>query len=172
MNRIRIKLNEGKKKKDQIELLRKIALKVRSVCSDFAQSSSEKYDFSGSEDLACMCAAASQILYNALKKHEIEPIAVMGISDNLGDHVWVEVGNYIIDVTYTQYNKYVDDVPISFPAVIVIDKDSKEARELYYNEFTERLIRKDISDILDGWPKGQIFDGSTIKRLLMRVEPI
>jgi hypothetical protein len=161
-------LNKNKSKQEKVELLRKIALKVRRVCYNFAQKAEPgRYDFSGDENLACMCGAASQILYNAIKKHEIEPKAVMGTSESLGDHVWVEVDNYIIDVTYTQYNGKNGDM---HPTVILVDKDSEEARELYYNEFTHRLIRNDITEVLKGWPKGQVFNKSTIERLLMEID--
>lgn len=93
-----------------------IAKSIRKKCEKFALSSKSKnYDFHGMEDLGCMCAVASFVLREALRKNGIACQVVRGEYDD-ETHCWVELddggtivdwvelkGGTIVDITATQF---------------------------------------------------------------------
>jgi hypothetical protein len=67
-------------------------------------------------DLAGACAIASYTLYRCLIKLGYQPKLIMADS-GCGCHCWVELNNYIIDLTATQFNK-------ALPKVLIVSKYS------------------------------------------------
>lgn len=106
--------------------LRVIALGVRKKCEKFALSNASiNYDFHNQNDLACMCAVASFVLAEALRKNGIKCNVLYGKfhlpKRNWGsEHCWVEVGRKIVDITATQFQ--------DLPKVYIVSNKSGQYR--------------------------------------------
>lgn len=97
---------------------------------DFAPKINDKVK-GDTDDLGCFCAISSAALKYALAKYGIESKFVIGlfydfediwdhnVDDDDINHCWLEVGDYYIDITATQFELYRDT-----KVVIVKNNDS------------------------------------------------
>lgn len=117
--------------------IRAIASRVRRKCEAFAMSSAaSNYDFHNNDDLSCMCAVASFVLAEALKKQGIKCNVIHGNfwegGWDRGEHCWVEVGRNIVDITATQF------LPDG-PKVYIVSKKNRQYRrgevKNHYSQF-------------------------------------
>lgn len=96
--------------KEKQQRLKEIAKKARGSAQEFA----EMWDFCP-ETLKYACAHAARILFEMLENEGYSPKFGIYLGDNEG-HVFIEVDDFILDITATQYGNYSEVVvwPISW----------------------------------------------------------
>ena len=138
-----------------MQKIRSIAKIVRKKCEVFAKSrASTNYDFHDKDDLSCMCAVASFVLAEALRKNGFECNVIHGNFSRYGcynsEHCWVEVKNKIIDITATQFKSSIPKVYIvSNKNRQFIDKEIKNDYQSFYKwssqmpspKITEKILK-------------------------------
>lgn len=103
----------NKKTHDRI---RRVARTVRDWAEQYAADCSEWYY---PEDLCGLCAIASARLHLALHRQKIRSTLVMS-QNEFGAHVFCVVGDYVVDVTATQFhNDWHDRESRSIPRVLI-----------------------------------------------------
>ncbi len=76
---------------------------VRSIASEarqWAEAYARKYSASYGPDLCCLCAKASGRLHSLFKRYGVP--GVIAANDN---HVFNVVGDYVVDITATQFDE-------------------------------------------------------------------
>ena len=128
-----------------------IALSVRAWTENEAIKREDSYDVD--DGLNGFCAIASGELHKRLKKANISSEIHMAMGD-LGCHVFVMVGDYIVDVTATQFEEF------KFEPVLI--KHSKELDDMWAFTSDKKFdsaaaLRK--HQMATGWPRSQICYG-------------
>lgn len=137
-----------------MQKIRSIAKIVRKKCEVFAKSEdSTNYDFHDHDDLSCMCAVASFVLAEALRKNGFECNVIHGKFYLNGcyrsEHCWVEVKNKIVDITATQFKSSIPKVYIvSDKNPQFVDKEIKNGYSSFYNWSSQMPSPKVTENIL------------------------
>lgn len=110
-------------------------------------------------DLGGACAIASYTLYRCLIKLGYEPKLIMADS-SCGCHCWVELNNYIIDLTATQFN-------IALPKVLIVSKFHYKKLIPELKNYKTLLNDKNAVKFIKTWnQQSPIIYSSKIKRLV------
>lgn len=121
-----------------------IAQKVRIWAEDKALKRKEKLDLTG------WCAIASAHLLRELKTAGIEA-EIHLFESNKYSHAYVVVGDYVVDVTATQFK------PFKRTPVVILHHKEAEQYE-FYNGDQVFYYPSDLREyqLRNGWPKDQI----------------
>ena len=131
--------------------IRDVAEEVREKCLDFALSDdSIGYDFHGQENLDMMCAVASAVLFREFCRKGIgkKPRIVEGEYWK-EDHCWVEVDDYVVDITASQFHG---------PRIVV--EPIEAMRDGGYRGNDKNRLRD--------WPKEQRPNAKIVRKILSR----
>lgn len=123
--------------------IRSIALKAREIAE--RQAKSENLF---SDQLEGFCARGTHILYKALKRAGIKARIHVSYTEEYS-HVFLRVGNYIVDITATQFN----EGPVCI--VPIWGKKPDYWRRDYEFETIKELVN---FQKIEGWPREQIAD--------------
>ena len=129
------------------------AIEAREKCERFALSKdAEEYEFGGCKRLSGMCAVASFVVKEMLKRHKIKSKVVQGyFVEKFNTHCWVEVEKRIIDITATQFGKYPE---------VVLTTNGHE----WYNK--EQHIKSADDLKRQGWDETQCPTQNLVRRIL------
>lgn len=72
------------------------------------------------DDMQGLCAICSYVLFKRLRKHGYKPVLVVAWC-----HAYVELENYILDVTATQFSKH-------WKKVVITPKTDRRVQDAYY----------------------------------------
>lgn len=123
--------------------IRSIALKAREIAEREAKS-----EGLFSDQLEGFCARGSAILYRELKKAGIKARIHLSYTEEYS-HVFLRVGNHIVDITATQFN----EEPVSI--VPIWGKKPDYWRRDYEFETIKELVHLQK---IEGWPREQMAD--------------
>ena len=140
-----------------LQKIYEIAVDVREVCLELSRSSlSQDMDFYDiGNELSAMCACASWILKNELRRHGISSSVLWGefVDDKgqiCGGHCWVKWKNYYIDLTARQFSWFFDEDPY-FEDVMLFDREKDTCWSKYYTN--PRTVHQLC--VLSEWPDSQ-----------------
>ena len=142
-----------------LQKIYKIAEATRRVCEELVYSDlSKDMDFHQQVDLSCMCACASWILRNELRRNGIYSSIIFGYffnedGDCLGEHYWLKYKNKYIDLTIKQFESMLVEWDYDFPDILIFNQKNKKLARLYE---PISLLRKstDLVNIYH-WPETQ-----------------
>lgn len=83
--------------------LRKHIEKNLDIFQDISKDFGDFGDFGDLEDLDCLCGICSMALKNLFIKSGYSAKVIYGFFDEENNHCWVESGNFIFDITATQF---------------------------------------------------------------------
>lgn len=130
---------------NQEEQIKVVADQVRKDLERF-----QKIDKRWTKHLRGACATAAFLIQAKLKKKSIEAWMMHASHKSYlhGDHMWVETNEFIIDVTYSQFDKT--------NKIVIINKASDEADD-YQGNFYNILNAGDNMEFFDliKWPAAQ-----------------
>jgi len=115
-------------------------------------------DYIYAADLMGACAVASTALHRVLRNRGHNSILVVGREEPIGErgraHCWVELGEYIIDITATQFQ-------IKHPVYIV-----KKDKYSFARDYTYQVIGRKAYEELKKWGMQSPF---RYKRIIERI---
>lgn len=141
----------------ELEQVFSIAVDTRKICEALTESEvSDDMDFSGDSDsLTAMCACASWILKNELRRNGIASLVLAGefVDDNgqlCGGHCWVKYKDWYIDLTVRQFSEWFDEDPEFDHVTIFHHKNDTHISDYYQNG----RVARSFATFAD-WPDSQ-----------------
>lgn len=116
--------------KKELAIIKAEATKIRLTLDLYALMTDYRYY---DKELCGACAVASGKLQKILKTYGIKSTLYMGYHKSLALHCWLETDNYLVDITFTQFNYKADKV-------LIISKKSPK-----YLDYRDKKIWKKIS---------------------------
>jgi len=132
-----------------LEELKMYALNVRNKCKQYAfDERNENKDWYGREDLFCMCAVASYTLIEYLRRRNIRGKLIAS-----HNHCWVQVQQYFIDITCSQYRELEKGMP---DYLVLPEKEfRKYMRKIWHFDRYRVITGLDIKHHFSSWGEYQ-----------------
>jgi hypothetical protein len=127
----------------ELKIIERISNRIHQKIISF-----QKVDKRWTKNLRGACATSSVLLYKSLQKKGIKSwmIHASHKSNLFGNHMWVETDNYLIDITYSQFNET--------EKIVILSKQEPRFKSYYKNFFNILPMDLDSLDIFK-WPASQ-----------------